>query len=428
MQVNIIDGLLAPGDAGRAEKVLNACVHCGFCTATCPTYLQEYNELDSPRGRIYLMKEMLETGTAGDITRLHLDRCVTCLSCETTCPSGVEYHKLVAIGRATVEQLAPRGAGGKAVRALLRRLMLSPRLFPSLLRLGSFVAPLLPSRLRRVYFPARAGSGKAARAMRVRIASGAGTGAVILLPGCVQPSLRPGIDRAFERILSHCGVPLLSPPAAGCCGAVSFHTGAEEEGRDFARRNIDCWWPMVEGAASEAGGGIRAIVSTASGCGTQLKDYPTLLADDPYYSPRAERLAALLRDPVELVNELLGEGSLKADLSRLPGSAVFHCPCTLQHGQGLAGEVERIFRDGGIELPPVRDAHLCCGSAGTYSILQPKFARALRREKLDNLEASEPGQILTANIGCLLHLQAGTEIPVRHWLEALADTLEEAPH
>ncbi|UHQ56021.1 glycolate oxidase subunit GlcF [Microbulbifer sp. YPW16] len=423
MQVNIIDGLLTPGDAQRAEKVLNACVHCGFCTATCPTYLQEYNELDSPRGRIYLIKEMLETGTPSDVTRLHLDRCVTCQSCETTCPSGVEYHKLVAIGRATTERLAPRGRVGDGLRALLRKLMLTPGLLSSLLRLGRFAAPLMPPRLRRVYFPRQKARSSAASATRVSATSAEG-GAVILLPGCVQPDLRPGIDGALRRILSHCRVPLLAPRAAGCCGAVSAHTSAPDEGREYARNNIDTWWPMLEQAESEGGRGIRAIVSTASGCGVQLKDYPTLLADDPYYAKRAQILADKMRDPVEVVRDLISEGRLGIDATKLPARAVFHCPCTLQHGQGLAGSVEQVFQQQGVELPAVKDAHLCCGSAGTYSILQPKIARALRRQKLENLEASDPEEILTANIGCLLHLQGGTRRPVRHWLEAVAAALD----
>ncbi|WP_237060647.1 glycolate oxidase subunit GlcF [Microbulbifer sediminum] len=423
MQVKIVDGLLSPGDARRAEQVLNACVHCGFCTATCPTYLQEYNELDSPRGRIYLIKEMLETGTATGVTRLHLDRCVTCQSCETTCPSGVEYHKLVAIGRATTERLAPRGRAGKTLRALLRKLMLSPRLFSSLLRYGRLVAPVLPARLRRVYFPGLARGRSASGEGQTPVPATAGP-AVILLPGCVQPALRPGIDRALKQILSHCRVPVLAPRAAGCCGAVSAHTGTPDEGRDYARRNIDTWWPMLEQAQSEGGQGIRAIVSTATGCGVQLKDYPTLLADDPYYARRAQILAALVRDPVQLVSELVTEGRLDVDPSKLPVQAVFHCPCTLQHGQGLEGEVERVFRQLGVVFPPVKDSHLCCGSAGTYSLLQPKISRTLRREKLEHLEASDPEEILTANIGCLLHLQGGTRRPVRHWLEVIAAALD----
>ncbi|MGL6160390.1 glycolate oxidase subunit GlcF [Microbulbifer sp.] len=412
MQVKLLDGLLEESDAQRAEQVLNACVHCGFCTATCPTYLLAGNELDSPRGRIYLIKEMLETGSAGELTRTHLDRCVTCRSCETTCPSGVEYHKLVAIGRATSDRLAPRNVFQRGLRAALRKLMLSPRLFGGLLAAGRVASPLLPASLRRVYFPPR----KRARPLPGKPVE-ARTAAVILLPGCVQPSLRPEIDTAFARILDFFGVPLLQPPAAGCCGAVSQHTSAEEEARELARRNVDCWWKLVQNRE------VRAIVSTATGCGAQLHDYPLLLADDPHYAARAQALNQLMRDPVELLEELLQEKPLRLPADALTGSFAFHCPCTLQHGLGLNGRVERLLAEFGLDLPPINDAHLCCGSAGTYSILQRKFSQALRRRKLANLQASEPQTILTANIGCLLHLQGGTETPVRHWLELLAEAL-----
>jgi len=414
MQVKLLDGLLEESDRQRAEQVLNACVHCGFCTATCPTYLLAGNELDSPRGRIYLIKEMLETGSAGERTRTHLDRCVTCRSCETTCPSGVEYHKLVAIGRATTERLAPRNVFQRGLRAALRKLMLSPGLFAALLAAGRLASPLLPASLRRVYFPPR----KYAGPLPGKPAD-VGTPAVILLPGCVQPSLRPEIDAAFARILDFFGVPLLQPAAAGCCGAVSQHTSAGEEARALARRNVDCWWKLAHR------GKVRAIVSTATGCGAQLRDYPLLLADDPHYATRAEELARLMRDPVELLEELLQQQPVRLSAGAATGRLVFHCPCTLQHGLGLNGRVERLLAGLGVALPPVEDAHLCCGSAGTYSILQRKFSQALRRKKLDHLQASGPQTILTANIGCLLHLQGGTETPVRHWLEVLADALPE---
>ncbi|WP_250458838.1 glycolate oxidase subunit GlcF [Microbulbifer litoralis] len=416
MQVKLVEGLVSENDSRRAEEILNACVHCGFCTATCPTYLLEGNELDSPRGRIYLIKEMLETGEAGAATRTHLDRCVTCQSCETTCPSGVEYHHLVSIGRETVERLAPRSFPQRGLRALVRQLLLSPRLLRVLLGMGRLAAPLLPRRLRRVYFPSRRGG-------RAPVAAGGeegpDSGAVLLMGGCVQPLLRPGIDSALQRVLAHCSVPVLQAPSAGCCGAASFHTSAEEQARDMARKNIDLWCSQLERRP------LRAIVSTASGCAVHLKDYPALLADDPGYREKAQRIAALLRDPVELAEEVLRETPLDSDLLGGLDNTVFHCPCTLQHGQRLGGRVEALLSRLGLQLPPVEDAHLCCGSAGTYSLLQPGRARALRKDKLRKLQATDPETILTANIGCLLHLQGGTDKPVRHWLELVADALDE---
>lgn len=413
MQVNLVENLLCEGEAKRAEAILNACVHCGFCTATCPTYLQNGNELDSPRGRIYLIKEMLETGGAGPVTRRHLDRCVTCQSCETTCPSGVEYHHLVSIGRKTVERLAPRNFLQRSIRGLLRELLLSPRLLKGLLGVGRLVAPALPRSLRRVYFPSRTGRIKAAASNLEET----GPQAVMLVSGCVQPLLRPEIDSALVRILNHFSVPVLQARSAGCCGAASYHTSAEAQARELARRNIDYWCRQMDERP------LRAIVSSASGCAVHLKDYPAILADDPQYREKAKRVAALLRDPVELAEEILREAPLDAALLSGVKGAVFHCPCTLQHGERLGGRVEALLSRLGLQLPEVEDAHLCCGSAGTYSILQPGMARSLREDKLRNLQASNPAVVLTANIGCLLHLQGATEIPVRHWLELVADAL-----
>ncbi|MEX2963140.1 glycolate oxidase subunit GlcF [Microbulbifer sp. TYP-18] len=419
MQVNLIRGLLQDGDTQRAEEILNACVHCGFCTATCPTYVETGNELDSPRGRIYLIKEMLETGRATAVTRRHLDRCVTCQSCETTCPSGVDYHHLVAIGRHTSEQLAPRNPAERLMRAALRRLLLSPRLLRILLALGRACSPLLPAAVRRTYFPLREPDWLGTRVAAGDSAQGA---AVILVPGCIQPSLRPETDQALARILDHFAVPLLAPGAAGCCGAASFHTSGEDQARALARRNIDCWWQLYQQRE------VRAIVTTASGCGVHLQDYPALLQADPIYGEKARALAHLVRDPVELLEELSQQqpGLLPRELGAGKQYA-FHCPCTLQHGQGLNGRVERLLMHMGVALPTIEDAHLCCGSAGTYSLLQPTMARALRAAKLRHLQATGPDVIVTANIGCQLHLQGGTGTPVRHWLELVADALDQ-PH
>ena len=420
MQVNLIQGLIDESDRARAEQVLNACVHCGFCTATCPTYLQAGNELDSPRGRIYLIKEMLEKGSAGADTRRHLDRCLTCLSCETTCPSGVEYHKLLTIGRTTSERLAPRGYAERLLRWSLRKLLVTRGLFSVLMSIGRLFTPVLPAKLQRVYFPPR---GKNAGHAQVTRENGAAN--VLLVRGCVQPALRPETDAALIKILRHCGVVVHESRAASCCGAASFHTSGEHEARMLARRNIDDWWGRVERSKLD-GGDSPAIVSTASGCGAHLKDYPHILGDDPAYAEKASLLAGLMKDPVELLEQVFAEKTPAFDASILQQKLVFHCPCTLQHAQGLSGRVEALLRGLGVTLPAVADSHLCCGSAGTYSITQPDLSKRLRKQKLDNLLASSPDTLLTANIGCQLHLQGATEKKVRHWLELLADALPES--
>ena len=429
MQVNLIEGLLQEPEEQRAEQVLNACVHCGFCTATCPTYLQQGNELDSPRGRIYLIKEMLETGTATEATRTHLDRCLTCLSCETTCPSGVEYHKLVAIGRSTSERLAPRSTGQRALRWGLRTLLTTPGLFSRLIRVGRLFSFVLPGSLKRVYFPARKTPDPVTTATASQnpvIGEPAGTlvkaDTVLIVRGCVQPSLRPETDAALEKILHHCDVPVQLSAVTSCCGAASFHTSGEAQARSLARANIDTWWPLLQ-QQIEGRPALRGIVSSASGCGVHLKDYAHLLADDPEYRMKAEKLVALIRDPVELLESVFSASKPAFDDSLYRQKLVFHCPCTLQHGQQLPGRVERLLAQLGIRLPVVADSHLCCGSAGTYSVLQPAMSKSLREQKLQQLQASDPDTILTANIGCQLHLQGATEKPVRHWLEILADSL-----
>ncbi|MBY6188981.1 glycolate oxidase subunit GlcF [Microbulbifer agarilyticus] len=421
MQVNLIDGLLEEGEKQRAEQVLNACVHCGFCTATCPTYLQQRNELDSPRGRIYLVKEMLERGEATKATREHLDRCLTCLSCETTCPSGVEYHKLVAIGRHTIERLAPRGKLDILVRWGLRKLMVTRGLFASLLGVGRLFSGLLPAKMRRVYFPE--GQRLDVKPDLESVAAPGNPlqkGTVLIVRGCVQPALRPQTDLALSKILAHCGVPIAESTFASCCGAASFHTSGEEEARRLARTNIDGWWRLNQGSDGPV---LRAIISTASGCGVHLKDYPHLLQDDAEYRDKAIQLASLVKDPVELLEEVFSETAPVLSSAALEQRLAFHCPCTLQHGQGLNQHVERLLGGLGITLPTIADSHLCCGSAGTYSILQPLMSERLREQKLAHLLATDPDTVITANIGCQLYLQGGTEKPVRHWLEIVADAL-----
>ena len=387
--------------AGReADRILRTCVHCGFCTATCPTYQILGDELDSPRGRIYLIKQVLEGHPTTRHTQTHLDRCLTCRSCETTCPSGVDYIHLLDYGRDKVDQQVRRPWWQRGQRSLLRYFLPEPRRFNPILRLGQFFRPVLPAVIKKQVPP---------RVTVLPWPDKPHARRMILPGGCVQPSLAPEIDTATARVLDQLGIQLIQ--AGGCCGAVSHHLSATEQAKDYARRNIDAWWPHIEA-------GVEAIVSNTSGCGVMLKDYAHLLSDDPAYADKAERIAGLSRDIVEVL-EAEDIGSLKPIAANKRIS--FHSPCTLQHGQSLAGRVEALLRRAGYDLLPVRDAHLCCGSAGTYSITQPQLSRQLRDNKLVALNQDSPDLITTANIGCLLHLAAASEVSVKHWI-TLFDT------
>ncbi len=385
----------------EAEGILRSCVHCGFCTATCPTYQLLGDELDGPRGRIYLIKEMLEGEPVGATTRCHLDRCLTCRSCETTCPSGVAYARLLDSGRELIERLAPRPWSERMIRGALRRLLPWPGRLRALTRVGAALRPVLPASLRaklpaidrRQAWPTEAHSRR-----------------VILATGCAQQALRPATNAALARLLDRLGVTALDASGQGCCGAVSQHLAAADEARVFARRNIAAWWPLVES-------GAEAILIAASGCGVMVKDYAHLLASDPEWRARAAQIASLALDPVEYL-ERLDLAALRVDAGRA-GRIAFHAPCTLQHGQRLSGRVERLLGGLGFELTPVADAHLCCGSAGTYSILHAELAERLRERKLAALGAGAPARLVTANIGCQLHLEAGAGERVWHWLELL---------
>jgi len=391
--------------AGReAGDILRACVHCGFCTATCPTYQLTGDELDGPRGRIYLIKQVLEGAQPSATTRHHLDRCLTCRACETTCPSGVRYGRLADIGRQVVEQRVPRGGGDRLARTLLATVLPRPALFAALLAAGRTLRPLLPRTLAAKVLPARpAGPRPAPRHAR----------RMLLLEGCVQPALVPGINAAATRVLDRLGVSLVAAPSAGCCGAVTHHLSREEAALAAMRRNVDAWWPLVEA-------GAEAIVITASGCGAMVKDYGHLLAQDARYAARAARVSELARDLSEVVAaELDRAGSDRVPAARVEGPVAFHAPCTLQHALRLRGGVEALLARLGFTLTAVSDAHLCCGSAGTYSLLQRHLASALRDNKLAALTAGGPTRLLTANIGCLGHLQSGTDLVVEHWIEAV---------
>jgi glycolate oxidase iron-sulfur subunit len=403
METNLSPQYADTPEGREAETILRACVHCGFCTATCPTYQLLGDELDGPRGRIYLIKQVLEGVAPTARTQLHLDRCLTCRSCETTCPSGVRYGRLVDIGRKIVDDRVGRSPVADARRSALRRGLLSKPLFGAALALGRFAKPLLPARMAAAIPDAQAaGRWPAARHARR-----------MLIPlGCVQPALAPNIDAATARVLDRAGISALAIAGGGCCGALSYHLSEHDQARELARRNIDAWWPLVEQ-------GIEAIVVTASGCGVMVRDYGHLLAQDPAYAQKAQRVAALARDPVEVVAAewatLLPQIARSGAGQRL----AFHSPCTLQHGMKIRGEVERLLQAAGYALVPVADAHLCCGSAGTYSILQPELSRRLKANKLRALEANGPELVATANIGCMTQLQSGTALAVRHWIELI---------
>ena len=398
MQTQLAGFIRDTPEGREADAILRKCVHCGFCTATCPTYQLLGDELDGPRGRIYLIKQVLEGAVPTGKTRLHLDRCLTCRACETTCPSGVQYGRLADIGRGIVEDRVGRGAWESLQRAALSFALPRRGVFSFLLFLGRLARPFLPELLKNK-IPAMhgpAGAWPAARHKRRMLA----------LAGCVQPALAPAINAAAARVLDRAGISLVEAAGAGCCGALRFHLNEQESGRDDVRALIDAWWPLVER------GEIEAIVMTASGCGIFVKDFVHLLREDPAYREKAERISAMTRDLAEVVLPRSG---------RKRGRVAFQSPCSLQHGQQIHGKVESLLQHAGYELAQVSDSHLCCGSAGTYSILQPELSFQLRSRKLAALSADGPEAIATANIGCLAHLQGGTRTPVRHWIELLDD-------
>jgi glycolate oxidase iron-sulfur subunit len=401
-------------DDGRAAQgILRNCVHCGFCTATCPTYQLLGDELDGPRGRIYLIKQVLEGATPSRSTQIHLDRCLTCRNCESTCPSGVEYGALVEIGRRIVDAQVERPPAERAARWALKEGLNSP-LFAPAMKIGQWLRPLVPAALKDKV-PSKAG--RRAHDWPVR----SHPRKVLLLMGCVQPSMLPNINSATARVLDAAGIQSLVADDAGCCGAVRSHLGDREGGLADMRRNIDAWWPLVEGIGAH--GKVEAIVMNASGCGLQVREYGHALAHDPAYADKAARISALTRDVSELLAELVPVLKPRLRSGSKPRLA-YHPPCTLQHGQQLRGGVESGLRELGFEIELAGgESHLCCGSAGTYSVLQPGLAKQLRDRKLQALAPIEPQAIVSANIGCIQHLQSGTVMPVRHWIEVLDEAL-----
>ena len=402
MKVQLSKDLHDSPDGAVAADIVRSCVHCGFCTATCPSYQVLGDELDSPRGRIYLIKEVLEGVQPSERTQLHLDRCLTCRACETTCPSGVQYGRLIDIGRRIVEEKVPRSWVSRLKRAALKR-FLTGKLFGPTLAFGQWVRPLLPHTLRR-RIPSR-------RADTRWVGRGSHARRMLLPRGCVQPALAPEIDAATARVLDALQIEAVTPKAA-CCGALRHHLG--DDALDDIRHTIDAWWPHVDG-------GVEAIVMNASGCAAMVKEYAYLLRHDPGYASKAARIADLTRDLAELLPEHVQQ--LAQQARRHEERVVFHPPCTLQHALAVRGAVESILESLGAVVLPFADSHLCCGSAGTYSILQPAVAGQLRDRKLEALQAQRPDVILSANVGCIVYLGSAAEIPVRHWIEWIAARL-----
>ncbi|MDX8388605.1 MAG: glycolate oxidase subunit GlcF [Ghiorsea sp.] len=401
MQTNISQAILDTAEGKKANDILRSCVHCGFCTATCPTYQELGNELDGPRGRIYLIKDMLEGGEVTQTTQKHLDSCLTCRACETTCPSGVEFAHLAELGKTMVETKVKRPFKQRLMRSLLVKVLPNRALFTFLLHVGRIFRPFLSQGLQKKIpniqktpqFPNNQYQRK-----------------VLLIEGCVQPVMSPEIDVKTAHVLDRLGLQTLRVGQAQCCGAVENHLNAKEAGLSRVRANIDVWLPYVEQ-------GVEAILSTASACALEIKEYAYLLKDDPEYADKAKIISNMAKDIVEVLS---GEDLAKLKI-KTPTRIAFHAPCTLQHGQKLNGAVEKILMDLDFTLVPVQDGHLCCGSSGTYSVLQPELSKTLRDNKVKYLTDNQPEIIATANIGCLHHIQGGTEIPVMHWINLLGD-------
>ena len=410
MQTNLAPEYKNTPEGIEAEAILRKCVHCGFCTATCPTYQLLGDELDGPRGRIYLMKQVLEGETPTRKTQMHLDRCLTCRNCESTCPSGVQYGHLVDIGRKLVDAKVARPTGEKLLRWALKEGLPSP-LFAPAMKLGQSVRGLLPDSLKaKVPAPKPAGAWPTATHARK----------VLMLTGCVQPSMSPNINTATARVMDAAGIQAVTADKAGCCGALKFHLNDHDGGKDHMRANIDAWWPWVES------GEVEAIVMNASGCGVMVKDYGHVLKDDPAYAEKAARIAALTRDLSELLPDWvpLLKTKIKPEALQAAGLQAYHPPCTLQHGQQLKGGVEKQLAELGFQIKvTANESHLCCGSAGTYSVLNPELSQQLRDRKLGHLNALQPQGVLSANIGCITHLQSGSGLPVRHWVELLDEAI-----
>jgi glycolate oxidase iron-sulfur subunit len=400
MKTNIIEQLMARPAGEEARSIIQSCVHCGFCNATCPTYQELGDERDGPRGRIYLMKQYLEGVSAGFKSRLHLDRCLSCRSCETTCPSGVKYGRLLDITRGIMEEQLPRPMHNRFLRWSLRQILPQASRFSFLLKLGQFFRPVLPQVLAIKIPPRQIISSRPTKIHKRRM---------LVLEGCIQSSATPNTNNAAARVLDKLGIQLVSIDTAGCCGAVNYHLGNHIDGLNDMRRNIDAWWASIEA-------GVEAILVTASGCGTSLQDYAHLLRHDIDYSETAKRVSELF---VDLSRVFANEDLTALNLRRPAEKIAIHIPCTLQHALGQTSTVREIFRKLDYRLAETEEDHLCCGSAGTYSLLEPKLSKQLKKRKIKSLTGDSPDIIATANIGCQLHIQSGTQMPVQHWIELL---------
>ena len=385
----------------EAEQILRSCVHCGFCNATCPTYQELNDERDGPRGRIYLIKQLLEGGEVSRKSQLHLDRCLTCRSCETTCPSGVEYAKLLDFGRIEMDKKVIRPIQERWLRWALRQVLPYTHRFNALLKIGQLLKPVLPRQI-QAKIPAR-------RTVTYHWPTRQHARVMLVLAGCAQPAATPATNIAAARVLDKLGISLIEQTKAGCCGALSYHLGAHEEGLNFMRRNIDAWWPAIEA-------GVEAIVMTASGCGAMVQDYAYALRHDQQYAQKAEKISQMSKDISEV---LIGEDLSKLSVSPASGKIAIHCPCTLQHAMGQGDNVTTILKRAGFALAITKDKHLCCGSAGSYSILQRDLSQKLLDKKMLALSVDNPVRIVTSNVGCQLHLESKAKVPVQHWIELL---------
>lgn len=408
MQTNLSSWVRDTAQGNEADEILRRCVHCGFCLATCPTYQVLGDERDSPRGRIYLIKEVLEGNTPTQATQRHLDRCLTCRNCETTCPSGVQYGKLVDIGRKVVDEQVQRPLGQRAQRAVLRTLLTSPAFGPAV-KAGRMLRPLLPETLKGKVPDLRA-------AGQLPVNPQQYARQVLMLSGCVQPALVPAIDAATMRVLAALGIGTRFVAESGCCGAVSFHLDAQDAALAQMRTNIDAWWPLLQSGQAEA------IVMNASGCGAMVREYAHHLRHDPDYAEKAALITEKVVDVAEIIAPHTNE--LRTMMGELPVRPAFHPPCTLQHWQGLRPLSERVLVELGFDLQPFAESHLCCGAAGTYSVTQPELSQTLRDRKLNALGTVKPDAIVSSNMGCISHLQSGTDTPVRHWIEVVDQALK----
>jgi glycolate oxidase iron-sulfur subunit len=404
VKTSITQAILQTHQGIEANRILRNCVHCGFCNATCPTYQLTGDELDGPRGRIYLIKQVLEGKRAGSLTQSHLDRCLTCRNCESTCPSGVDYGELLDIGRKMVSEQTRRSIRDRFRRFVVRKFFLTRPLFNAAITTAQSIRTFLPGAIKQKV-PAKPET-------LLDWPTTEHQRKIILLPGCVQPALQPNIDRAAAIVLDRLGIQTLRIPRTGCCGGISHHLDAYAEAQASIKSNIDRWWPYVHNNQ------IEAIISTATGCEVTIKEYGRMLVDDQAYRHKAARISELSKDLSEYVADQGQQPSLTTAL-RPDQKVAFHPPCTLQHGQQIRGKVESLLQASGRQLVSFQESHLCCGSAGTYSILQKTMAEQLRDRKVQHIESAQPDVIATANVGCLLHLQSGTHIPVKHWIEML---------